>query len=549
MHPNMTPAQRANPLATHGMVTSPHYLASQAGLDVLRRGGNAVDAAIATAAALTVVYPQMCTLGGDAFWLIYDAKARKLLGLNASGRAGSLATIENYAALGLTRIPARGYLAANTVPGVVSGWGEAHAYSARAMGSAYPWKDLFASAIELAQNGCPVSTSLAAWIAADIDRANPNRLDPGLYTGFARCFLRDGKAYETGDILRQTDLATSLMDLANNGAGEFYEGAIAERIVADLARHEGMLTMEDFRSHTATWVEPITVSYRGCLACNLPPNSQGMASLGILNILGNFDVGALGEGSADHIHLVVEATRRAFADRDHWLSDPAFAEIPLRELLSAEHGRQQAATIDMKRASGDIAPMAPKGDTVWFGVVDGQGSACSVIQSVYFDFGSGVVPEGTGILLQNRGTFFSLDPRHVNSLRPGKRTFHTLNPAMLLRDGRPALVYGTMGGEGQPQTQAAVATRVIDFGMTPQEAVDAPRWIYGRTWGDEANGLRLEGRFAARVVKELGERGHRVSVVAPYTDAMGHAGAIKIRENGLLEGASDPRGDGLACGY
>lgn len=549
MYSTMTPSQRINPLATHGMVTSPHYLASQAGLDILRRGGNAVDAAIAVASTLAVVYPQMCTLGGDTFWLVYDAKAKKLHGLNASGRAGSKATIENYTSKGLSKIPSRGYLAANTVPGVVSGWGAAYAYSKEKMATRCDWKEIFDAAIELAGNGCPVSTSLADWSRIDLDPANPNYINPANFTGFAKAFLKEGEPYALGDILRQPDLAKSLALIARNGAAEFYEGSIAEKIVADLEKHGGVLTMDDFRKHKANWVEPATTMYRGYTACNMPPNTQGMASLGILNILNNFDVKGLGEGTADYIHLVVEATRQAFADRDRWLTDPEFVKIPVAEILSAAHGRRQAARIDMAKAAGDVKPMDPKGDTVWFGVVDGKGNACSVIQSIYFDFGSGIVPEGTGIILQNRGCFFSLDPNHINCLKPGKRTFHTLNPAMLLKDGRPALVYGTMGGEGQPQTQAAVATRVIDFGMTPQEAIDAPRWLYGRTWGSETNGLRIEGRFAPGVAEELGRRGHAVSVVAPYTDTMGHAGAIKIDDNGLLQGGTDPRGDGLACGY
>lgn len=546
----MTISQRTDPMAMHGMVTSPHYLASQAGLDILRRGGNAVEAAIAAAAALTVVYPQMCTLGGDNFWLIYDAGSGTVRGLNASGRAGEKATIGFYRSKGLTKIPSRGWLAANTVPGVVSGWGSAFAYSRDHMNGTLPWKDLLASALELAVDGVPVSSSLHRWSVINTDTGDREARCLQRFQAFSETFLRDGKPYSTGDVFRQPRLAATLKALQENGPDEFYRGSIAARICADMDAHGGLLTAADFASHTADWVEPITVRYRGRTAFNLPPNTQGMASLEILNILENFDVAALGEGTAAYYHLLVEAIKEAFADRDRWLTDPAFLDIPLKFLLSPEHGRNQAARISMEKAAQHVQPMDPAGDTIWLGVVDRKGCAVSLIQSIYHDFGSAIVPGDTGIILQNRGSFFSLDPGHVNCLQPGKRTFHTLNPALLLRDGRPELVYGTMGGEGQPQTQAALVTRMIDFGMTPQEAIDAPRWLYGRTWGADSNDLRLEGRIPDEVVCGLARRGHPVKKVGDYTDVMGHAGAILVnQETGVLQGGSDPRGDGLACGY
>ena len=544
-----TISQSTNPLATRGMVTSPNYLATQAGLDVLRRGGNAVDAAVATAVTLAVVYPQMCTPGGDNFWLIYNAKTGELRGLNASGRAGAKATIDFYASKGLKSIPSRGYLAANTVPGAVSGWDEAYRYSQSALKTTMPWKDLFASAIAYARDGFPVSTSLSYWSAVNADPDDKVFRDLQRFPEFARVFMKDGKPLVTGDMFRQPDLAATLTAIAEKGASEFYKGDIAKRIVADLEKNGGMLSLKDFADHKADWVEPIRVNYRGLAACNLPPNTQGMASLEILNILNNFDVKAMGEGSADYYHAIIEATKEAFADRDAYLSDPAFVSIPLDRLLSEDHGKKQAARIDMKKAAGPKAPLDPKGDTIWLGVVDKDGNAVSLIQSIYHDFGSGIVAEGTGVLLQNRGSFFSLDPKHVNHLEPGKRTMHTLNPAMLLKDGKPYLVYGTMGGEGQPQTQAAIVTRVVDFGMSPQEAITAPRWIYGRTWGAASNDVKLEGRIPASVVEELKKRGHPIKVVEDFTDTMGHAGAILVRDNGVLQGATDPRGDGLAAGF
>ncbi|QYN43159.1 gamma-glutamyltransferase [Gilliamella sp. ESL0443] len=546
-----TPSRCLNPITTNVMVTSPNYLATQAGIDILRKGGNAVDAAIAVASTLAVVYPQMNTIGGDNFWLIYNAKTKELKGLNASGRSGSLATIDYYKNQGFHKIPSRGYLAANTVPGVVSGWDEAYQYASKNMNNALPWHTLFASAIDYAENGFSVSPSLNYWSTVNIDPKDKEFRELQRFSEFKKVFLKNnGQAYQIGEILKQPDLANTLKIIANKGAKEFYQGDIAKNIVNDLQSHGGVLTLDDFAKHRATWVAPIHVNYRQYTAYNLPPNTQGMASLEILNILNNFDIKSLGEGSADYYHLIIEATKQAFADRDKYLTDPDFNQIPLDLLLSTQHGQQQAKQIDMQKARVEIKPLDPKGDTVWFGVVDAEGNAVSIIQSIYHDFGSGIVAKDTGILLQNRGSFFSLDPNHINRLEPNKRTFHTLNPAMLLKDNKPYLVYGTMGGEGQPQTQAAIVTRIVDFGMTPQDAINAPRWLHGRTWGASSNNLKVEGRIPNDVIHSLKLRGHDVQIVDDYTDTMGHAGAILIDANHhLLMGATDPRGDGLVAGY
>lgn len=546
-----TPSRCLNPITTNVMVTSPNYLATQAGIDILRKGGNAVDAAIAVASTLAVVYPQMNTIGGDNFWLIYNAKTKELKGLNASGRSGSLATIDYYKNQGFHKIPSRGYLAANTVPGVVSGWDEAYQYASKSMNNALPWNTLFTSAIDYSEQGFSVSPSLNYWSTVNIDPKDKEFRELQRFSEFKKVFLKDdGQAYQIGDILKQPDLANTLKTIANKGANEFYLGDIAKNIVNDLQSHGGVLTLDDFAKHRATWVTPIHVNYRQYTAYNLPPNTQGMASLEILNILNNFDIKSLGEGSADYYHLIIEATKQAFADRDKYLTDPDFNQIPLDLLLSTQHGQQQAKQIDMQKACVEIKPLDPKGDTVWFGVVDAEGNAVSIIQSIYHDFGSGIIAKDTGILLQNRGSFFSLDPNHINRLEPNKRTFHTLNPAMLLKDNKPYLVYGTMGGEGQPQTQAAIVTRIVDYGMTPQDAINAPRWLHGRTWGASSNNLKVEGRIPNDVIHSLKLRGHDVQIVDDYTDTMGHAGAILIDANlHLLMGATDPRGDGLAAGY
>ncbi|AVF42302.1 gamma-glutamyltransferase [Pandoraea apista] len=537
-------------MAAGGMVTSSNYLATQAGWKVLQQGGNAVDAAIAVASTISVVYPQMNTIGGDNFWLIYNAKTKELRALNASGRSGERATLQFYRDKGLSTIPPRGYLSVNTVPGVVSGWDEAYRYAQATMGRSLPWRDLLRDAVHYAEDGFIVTSSLAKWEAINVDTADKVYRNLQQFDGFRQIFLKpDGMPYRVGERLRQPELAQTLTQIAEKGAQEFYKGEIARKIVEDLQANGGLLTRADFANHRADWVKPITVKYRGYDAYNFPPNTQGFASLEILNILNQFDIRSLGEGSADYYHLLVEATKQAFADRDRYLSDPDFVEIPLTQLLSAKHGKAQAGRINMRLANHQVAPMDPKGDTVWFGVVDSEGNAVSLIQSIYYDFGSGIVPKGTGILLQNRGAFFSLDPNNVNHLAPHKRTFHTLNPAMLLKDGKPYLVYGTMGGEGQPQTQAAIVTRIVDFGMSPQEAINGPRWLYGRTWGVSSNDLKVEGRVPPAVTDELKRRGHPVKVVETYTDTMGHAGAILIDPvTGVRYGASDPRGDGLAAG-
>jgi oxamate amidohydrolase len=538
-----------NPMGQHGTVTAPHYLASQAGLSVLQKGGNAVDGALAAAATLSVVYPHMASLGGDNFWLIYNSETGELRGLNASGRAGQKATIAFYASRNLQRIPPRGYNAANTVPGCVSGWSEAFRYSRDTLRTKMSWEDLLADAFQYAETGYPVSASLEKWLRININTANLELNNLQQFRGFRETFLKsDGTPYQTGEILRQHELASTLRLLAREGAEEFYVGEIARKIVADLETNGGLLSLNDFARHQADWVQPISVPYRNDLAFNLPPNSQGMASLSILNILNQFEAAEFPEGSAAYYHLIIEATKEAYRDRDRYLTDPLFQNIPLEEILSTEHAREQAARIRSKRLAsmGNPNPLDPMGDTVWLGVVDRAGNAVSLIQSIYHDFGSAIVPAGTGVLLQNRGCFFSLEPSHVNRLEPGKRTFHTLNPAMLFRGGKPFLIYGTMGGEGQPQTQTAIVTRVVDHKLSPQDAIEAPRWLYGRSWGVPTNNVKLESRIPEAVADTLRRQGHSIEIVEPYAHVMGHAGAILIdQQTPLHYGASDPRSDGM----
>jgi gamma-glutamyltranspeptidase/glutathione hydrolase len=540
-------------MAMNGMVTSPHYLASQTGLRILREGGNAVEAAIATAAVIAVVYPQANGIGGDNFWLISKPERGAPLAINASGRSGSKATIEFYRSQGYSAIPARGYLAANIVPGVVSGWEAAYTFSAESLGGKIPWKELLRDAVEYAKNGVPVSSHQDARGLIDFDESDKSFGNLQRFSEARKTFCRDdGIPYCAGDVMRQNDLAATLGAIAEEGSAAFYQGEIGKKIVDDVSINGGVFTRQDFESHSADWVDPISVPYRDYTAFNLPPNTQGMAALAILNILNNFNLDEIEDESASFFHLMAEAVKAAFVDRDEWLTDPDFVDIPLDQLLSREHGKVQADKIKREAKAAFSSSAIRGGDTVWIGIVDKLGRAVSLIQSICDGFGSGVVAKGTGVLLQNRGKYFSLDDNVANRIEPRKRCFHTLIAGMLFKDGSPELVYGTMGGEGQPQTQAALVARIIDYGMAPQKAIEAPRWLQGRMLDLSQPGshLHLEGRVRDDVVVALKRLGHRISLTTKFSDLMGHAGAIRIdRKTGVLHGGADPRGDGAAVGY
>ncbi|RZM82055.1 gamma-glutamyltransferase [Leptolyngbya iicbica] len=520
--------------STTGLVVCPHHLASAAGAQILRAGGNAVDAAIATQAALGVVYPHMTGLGGDAFWLIYDAKTQALRGLNGSGRAAAQATQAFYTQQGYDEIPQRGPLAALTVPGAVDSWAQAHQQF-----SQLAWADLLQPAIALARNGYPATGSQIHWTRRDRPYLQADTIQP--------CpFLPNGEVPNTGETLTNLDLAATLTTLAKEGAKSFYRGAIAAQITDFLASVGGLLTATDLAQHRSDWVEPIETTYRGYRVAQLPPNSQGFTVLQMLNLIESFDLAAIGHSTADYYHLMVEATKLAFVDRDRWLTDPTFADIPIDELVSKAYSDRRRFRIRLDRANPD--PASPVGgDTVYTAVVDAAGNAVSIIQSLYFDFGSAVVVPDTGFVLQNRGSFFSLDASHINVLAPRKRTFHTLMPGLVRHpDGSPYLVLGTMGGEGQPQTQLALLTRLLDYGFAPQAAIDQPRWLWGRTWGEVETGLTLEGRIPAEVQQALRDRGQPVKTAPDWTEKMGHAHVIRFNPDGTVEGGCDPRSDGAA---
>lgn len=538
-------------LGDRGMVATSHHLATGSGLHTLRRGGSAVDAAIAANAVLCVVYPHMAGLGGDGFWLIHDGDGVRAL--NASGPAASAATRDWYRSQGHSdAIPSRGGAAALTVPGAVDGWREAHERYGR-----LDWDTLFADAVHWARAGAPVGRSLTDWLARDVPDLQGD-------DEAARLFLPGGRALRDGERLVLDDLAATLEGIAADGprAG-FYEGALAERLCEGAGRAGSPLRPDDLARFRAEWVEPISVIYRDHVAYEFPPNTQGFAALQILKLVEGFDTGAWVDAGFEQVHHMAEAVKLAFADRNEWLTDPAYVDIPLDRLLDDAYLDERRRLIDPERAlvmedvepgirfaEGDRRAPAPNGDTCYFAVVDGDGLAASVIQSIYHDFGSAMVPPGTGVLLQNRGSFFSLDDGHPNRLEPGKRTFHTLIPAMLTRDGEPYLVYGTMGGEGQPQTHAAVVTRIVDHGYDVQQAIEAPRWLMGRTWGAESQDLWLEGRIDDQVARELELRGQPVIMLPDWDDNCGHAQAVRIdRRRGLLEGGADPRGDGAAAGW
>ncbi len=523
--------------AHEGMVTAPHHLAAEAGLAVLRDGGNAIEAAVAAAAAIAVVYPHMNSIGGDGFWLIH-APGTAPVAIDASGPAGAAADAGFYLERGLHAVPARGALAANTVAGAVAGWHEALTLSAE-WGGTLPLARLLAPAIDLAEAGIPTTASQHALAADDGN---------GLHDapGFKETFLVDGAPPEADATFRQPRLAATLGRLAEAGLDDFYRGALAASIAADLDAAGSPVKGSDLAGYRAHRVVPLSLGLRAATVYNLPPPTQGLASLMILGLFERLGV-QQGEGFA-HLHGIIEATKQAFQVRDGIITDPADMSADPAAYLTGEALDARAQRIDPRRAL-DWPGRPGAGDTVWLGVADSAGRVVSYIQSVYWEYGSGMVLPETGILWQNRGSSFTLQPGGAHPIQPGRKPFHTLNPALaLFHDGR-VLAYGTMGGDGQPQTQAAIFTRYAYFGAGLQDAVTAPRWLLGRTWGTESVALRMESRFAPALIAGLADAGHRVETVGPFSQVMGHAGALVHHAGGLIEGASDPRSDGSAVGF
>jgi gamma-glutamyltranspeptidase len=525
--------------ATHAIAVAPHHLASQSALAVLREGGNALEAMVAAAATIAVVYPHMNGIGGDSFWLIVPPDGAPMA-IDACGQAASGATIDAYKARGYASIPVRGPLAANTVAGTVGGWDKALEIAAE-QGGKLPLARLLSDAIGYAQEGVPVTLSQQKATATKL----PELAE---HPGFSETFLIDGELPISGQRFKHPRMARTLTMLVRDGLDSFYRGALAEEIAADLQSVGTFLNLEDLQKYQAVRKAPLQLKHSSGDLYNMPPPTQGAVSLAILGLLDRVGLADVEADSAEHVHLVVEATKRAFELRDKFITDPAEMTVDPQALLASGQLDALAERISLDKAAPWGSGRGP-GDTIWMGVIDKNGLAVSFIQSIYHEFGSGVVLPLTGINWQNRGASFSLDPNHLLALKPGKKPFHTLNPAAArLNDGR-TMVYGTMGGDGQPQTQAAVFTRHVVFGQPLQTAVTAPRWLLGRTWGHTTDTLKLEQRFPQSVVDALIARGHEVEVLLAFDETMGHAGALVRHPDGTLEGASDPRSDGGVAAY
>ena len=522
-------ARRSMPMALNGMVVSSQPLASQAGLDVLKRGGNAIDATVAMAAVLNVVEPMSTGIGGDAFILLYLAKSRELKALNASGRAPYAATPDYFRKKNIAHVPDTGMLPV-TVPGALDGWATVlESYGTMSL------KKLLQPAIRYAEKGFPVGEKTAReWVKSEAKlSAHPNS---------AANYLIHGRAPRAGEIFRQKNLAVSLKKIANQGKEAFYGGEIAEEMVSFSQENGGLLSVKDFKNHQSTWVEPIYTSYRGYQVYELPPNTQGLTVLQMLNMLEAFDPASLGHNTAPYLHLLIEIKKLAFADRDRYIADPEFSHVPVEKLLAKSYAAERLRQIDLNHARKYEPGLEPvSGDTQVFCAVDREGNAVSFINSLFEGFGCGLVGGNTGIMLQNRGKLFDLDPSHPNCLAPHKRSRHTIMPAMAFKNDRPFLIFGVTGGHMQPQGQVQVLANIIDFGMTIQETLEAPRvnHLEGLEVAIEA-GIEEEVRGALR------HKGHKVIDKANFG---GGQGILIHREYGTLMGGSDPRKDGCAMGF
>jgi gamma-glutamyltranspeptidase len=525
-----------------GIAVAPHSLAAESAVAVLREGGNALEAMIAAAATIAVVYPHMNSIGGDSFWVI-NGPGNRPGGIDASGRSAAAASPAWYASKGIAgSIPFRSGVAALTVAGTISGWGAAHKLSSQSLGGRLPLSRLLDDAIFLAREGIPVTRSQANLTQAKLAELKDQ-------PGFAETFLVQGEVPQVGGLFKQTRLADTLALIARKGTDEYYRGALAKQMAAELAAVGSPLTLADLQAHQAKLIDPLTVPVAGAQLHNMVPPSQGLVSLLILALMERFPGWKqAGPESAAFVHAQVEATKLAFRVRDRYLTDPDFMALPPAALLESVRIDELA-----REFKSDAAlPWGKKtdpGDTIWMGVIDGNGIAVSFIQSIYHEFGSGVVLPSSGVNWQNRGCSFSLDPKHVNRLEPRKKPFHTLNPAMAQLANGSSMVYGTMGGDGQPQTQATIFNRVMRYGDHPQQAIERPRWLLGRTWGQSSESLKLESRFDPAVVAQLRTLGHEVETIGAWDEGVGHAGMLIRHANGVLEGGFDPRSNGAVASF
>ena len=522
------------PVFSHAAVAAPHSLAAQAGRDILVQGGNAIEAMVAMAATIAVVYPHTNAIGGDGFWLIREPIG-KVRAIEACGFAGEKATLEHYRRVEVDSIPSRGPNAALTVPGSVGGWALALELSA-AIGGRLPLAILMENAIRHAMDGYRVSRSEA--------RFDPTK-DKGLIAapGFAETYFVDGKPAKSGDLRKVARLGETLAQLAHAGLDDFYRGDIAREIAGDLERIGSPVTRADLKAYRAVWRQPLTLRIEGATLYNTQPPTQGLASLILMGLFER--LGVKNVESFAYFHGLIEAAKRAFSIRDHVVTDFNQLDYDCTDFLAPEALDREAAEISMTRAAR-LPLKFDAGDTIWMGAIDAEGRAVSFIQSVYWEFGSGCVLPRTGVLMANRGVSFSLDPDAVNPLRPGRRPFHTLNPPLCVFDDGRLMSYGSMGGDGQPQFQAQLLTR-YRAGQNLVQALDAPRYLFGRTWGAPSASVKLEEGFDDGIGAALARAGHEIEWAA-RGDAFGHAGALVRGAKGAIEAAHDPRSDGGAEG-
>ena len=545
-------ATRAPVLGAHGMAATVQPLASQIAIDVLKRGGSAVDAAIAANAALGLMEPVGCGIGGDLFAIVWDPKSKKLYGYNGSGRSPKGRTLEQLKQKlgGRTALPQRGSLTV-TVPGTVDGWFALHQRFGK-----LPMEQVLAPAVDYAREGFPVSQLVAVYWKRSFSAFEKAAKDIEEIANAKATYLIDGQAPRQGQIFKNTDLARTYELIARDGRDAYYKGPIAKTVDAYFKRIGGDLRYEDFAAHTGDWVEPVGVKYRGYDVFELPPNTQGVAALQILKILEGFDLKKMGRGSADALHVMVEAKRLAFEDLAKFYADPATYDPPIKGLISDGYAARRRALIQMNRANDNIGPGEPRlkqGDTTYLTTADKDGMMVSLIQSNYRGMGSGLVADGLGFMFQNRGELFALEPGHANVYAPGKRPFQTIIPAFVTKDGKPYMSFGLMGGDMQPQGHVQIIVNMIDFGLNVQEAGDAARFYHegSEDWARKDAGgvgnLQLETGVGAEVRRELERRGHKLK---PGDGGFGGYQAIlRDPETGVYWGASEMRKDGAAIGY
>ena len=532
-------ASRSEVIGQHGMVATSHPLATQIGIDVLKKGGTAIDAAIAANIALGLMEPTGSGIGGDLFAIVWDAEEQKLFGLNASGPAPQSISLDYFKQQKLAKIPPFGPLPV-TVPGAVDGWVKLH----EKFGN-QSFASLFEPTIDYAKKGHPVTETIAYYL----DRSKETFKQ---YPNFSEVWMKDGETTGKGDIFKNPQLANTLEIIAEKGRAGFYEGEVAKTIADFIQAQGGFLTYEDLANFNSEWVEPVSTNYRGYDVWELPPNGQGMVALQILNILENFDVKKMGLFSSDYVHLFTEAKKLAFADRAKHYADPNFSKIPIEQLVSKSYAKERAALIDLaKAAQVDESGIPNGGDTIYLTAADQFGNMISLIQSNYRGMGSGMVPPGLGFMLQDRGELFSLEEGHANVIEGGKRPFHTIIPAFVTKDNKPYLSFGVMGGATQPQAHAQIIINLIDFGYNLQEAGDAPRLVHTGSSQPtdeimlDGGSLSLEKGFGIAIEEALKEKGHKLQY---QKGIFGGYQAILIKD-GVYFGASESRKDGQASGY